>query len=457
MKTFDKLTQLRNREITAEENIENYLDAIANENPNINAFIYIDRPRARERAREVDSQLKEGKAGPLAGLAIGVKSNINVKGYMVSCASQTLKNYIAPYDAEVVRRAEAAGAVVLGMLNMDEFACGSSGETSYFGPILNPVAPSYIPGGSSSGSAAAVAANLCDLTLGSDTGGSIRNPASHCGVVGIKPTYGRVPRHGLIDLAMSLDQIGPLSRDVEGAALLLDTICGYNPNEANSIDIAKPNLRAAITDKVGIEGMTVGICPMLNEATTPEIRSLFTDRLNKLQSKYGLDITEIELQDVDKALVTYYPIVYVEFFSATRKFDGRRYGKRIEEACGPEVLRRLKMGSHISQKEFQGQFYKKALKARSVINDAFSNAFEKCDIIASPTVPRLPHKMGEQITPLEMYGYDVLTIPANLAGVPAASVPVGTVNDIPVGFQVHADRFDEETLVKFMKTVEEIA
>lgn len=450
----EKLESLRNGSLTAEQNVINYLDNIKRSNDGVNAFIHYDEKRVFEDTREVDRKISEGTAGSLAGLVVAVKSNINVKGYRVTCSSKTLENYVSPYDAEVIKRIRSQDGIVIGMTNMDEFACGSSGETGYYGVVKNPTVPDYICGGSSSGSAAAVAANMCDLALGSDTGGSIRNPSSHCGIVGVKSTYGLVPREGLIDLAMSLDQIGPLSKDVFGSALLLDTIAGENPRECTTVK-RDP---ASYTDELekDVRGYKVGVCKKFFDVTDSRISGVVYNALDKMESECGVETVDIDLPYVEDALVAYYPIVFVEFFSATRKFDGRRYGYKIEDVCGEEVGRRIFIGSYISQKEVIGKYYNTALKLRGVIKDAFDQAFNKCDTIIGPTVPKLPHKVGEKVSPLEMYAYDLLTVPANLAGVCAGVVPAGRVDGIPIGMQVHADKNSEKKMFQIMISWEKL-
>ncbi|MFQ5710609.1 MAG: Asp-tRNA(Asn)/Glu-tRNA(Gln) amidotransferase subunit GatA [Candidatus Geothermarchaeales archaeon] len=441
-------------EASAVERVSHYLERIRREDGVINAFIDVNDEYALKAAEEVDKKIREGKAGRLAGLVIGVKSNINVRGYRVTCASKTLDNHVSPYDAEVIRRIKAEDGVIIGMTNMDEFACGSSGETGYYGPIRNPTAPDYISGGSSSGSAAAVAAGFCDLALGSDTGGSIRNPASHCGVVGVKPTYGLVPREGLIDLAMSLEQIGPFSKDVLGSALLLEVIAGFNPRECTTIDVGIPRYVEAMEGL--IDGFTLGFCPQFAEVTDERINKVVYDALSKLQGEYDVKVVDVDLPYVEEALVSYYIIVYVEFFSATRKFDGRRYGYRIEEVCNEEVWRRIYLGRYISQKEVIGKYYVKALQMREAIKRAYDEAFKRCDVILSPTVPKPPHKLGETLTPLEMYGYDLLTIPANLAGVCAGVVPAGRIDGIYTGLQIQANKTEESKMFRVMRAWERI-
>lgn len=448
--TLEKTRRLREGGLTAAENIESFLDKIEELNDELNVFIEVN-PDAMERAKEVDRKLERGEAGKLAGLGIGVKSNMNVEGLRATCASETLRDYISTYDAVVVRRIKEEDGIILGMTNMDEFACGSSGETSAFGPTLNPSAQGRIPGGSSSGSAAAVAADLCDLSIGSDTGGSIRNPASHCGVVGLKPTYGLVPREGLIDLAMSLDQIGPFAHDVEGAALMTEVLAGRNPDEGAMLDVDSVSYMGDLGN--GIEDMTIGTSPKFRELTDEKIMDPIDDAIDELEDM-GAEIVEVDLPNLEKAMPTYYLIVSTEFFSATRKFDGRRYGQKIEEVCGEEVLRRILRGKHISRKEFKGEYYQRALQIRTLINEELSDALEKADVLVGPTVPKLPHEIGTELEPFEMYAYDYLTIPANLGGICSGVVPAGEVEDVPVGLQVQGKRLDEPSVLRVMNAFE---
>lgn len=415
-----------------------------------NAFLEPN-PQAIAEAEKVDGWIKRGRAGKLAGLGIAVKSNINVKGLVASCASKTLENYTAPYNATVIERLKKEGAVVVGMTNMDEFACGSSGESSHFGPTQNPSAKGRIPGGSSSGSAAAVASGLADAALGSDTGGSIRNPASHCGVVGVKPTYGLVPRQGLIDLAMSFDQIGPLSRDVYSAALLLEVIAGYSGREGAMMGAGQPDYASGLSSD--LEGLKVGFASQFKELVDRRILARVKRSLKKLEN-CGAEVVEVTIPHLKAALSAYYLIVFVEFFSATRKYDGRRYGKRIEEVCGEEVLRRILLGSYISQKEYSGRYYKKALQFRSLIKKEMLEALKQVDLIGGPTTPKLPHKLGEKLEPLDMYAYDVLTVPANLAGIPAGVISAGRAGDVPVGLQLQAKPLEEQKIFNAMYAIE---
>ncbi len=452
MAITDTLGLLKSGGLSAVENVSRFLDKIELEDEAVNAFVEVDRARALDQARAVDEKIKRGQAGKLAGLAIAVKSNINVSGFRATCASKTLENYVAGYDATVVERIKKEDGIILGVTNMDEFACGSSGETSCFGPTRNPSALGRIPGGSSSGSAAAVAAGFCDIALGTDTGGSIRNPASHCGVIGFKPTYGLVPRYGLIDLAMSLDQIGPLSRDVSSAALMLDVVAGHNPRECTTLSNSKYAFSDNLSDDVS--GFRVGFAKEFEEFTDPKIMEIIREKLDLLE-ELGAEIIDVKLPHLDKGLPTYYLTVFVEFFSATRKFDGRRYGFKIEDVCGDEVLRRILLGKYISQKEYSGRYYKKALQFRSLIKKDLQDALSGVDVIAGPTVPKLPHRIGDVIDdPLVMYGYDVLTVPTNLAGIPGGVIKAGEVGGIPVGLQIQSGQLGEQKILDLMFALE---
>lgn len=452
MTTLQKIESIKSGETSAVENIERKINRIEELNQKFNAYIEINTD-AIEEAKEVDRKIELGKeVGKLAGLGIGVKSNINTKGLKATCASKTLENYISTHDAKVIERVREADGIILGMNNMDEFACGSSGETSAFGPAQNPAAKGRIPGGSSSGGGSAMSAGMCDLALGTDTGGSIRNPASHTGVIGLKPTYGLVPRAGLIDLAMSFDQIGPLAPDVSGAALLMEVIAGRNPKESAMFDVESVNYLDRLNDD--IEGTKIGISSKFRDLTEPKIMDSIDKEVNRLQDM-GADLVEVDLPNLEKAMPTYYLIVSVEFFSATRKLDGRKYGYKIEDVCGKEVLRRIVRGKHISRKEFRGRYYKRALQVRTLIKKELSEALNQADVLVGPTVPKLPHKLGDEISPSEMYAYDYLTIPANLGGLCAGVIPADRVDGIPVGLQIQAPSLDEISLLRIMSALEE--
>jgi len=455
MKLLDKSELIKNHEITALDNLDLFCKNIDRNNGSYNAFLEINKSSAIKCAVDIDSRIKNGeKVGKLAGMVVGVKSNINVENFHITAASKTLENYIGSYDATVVKRIKEEDGIIIGMTNMDEFAAGSSTETSYFGHTENPAAMGRIPGGSSGGSAVAVASEMCDLSIGSDTGGSIRNPASHCGVMGFKPTYGVVSRQGLLDLAMSFDQIGPFARDAGGAALMLDVIGGYDETECTSMDWNLPSF-SGVVEKSGdsMKGIRLGVVKQFFDVSDDKIVSIIEESIDKMR-EMGAEVVELSFDYTDLCLPTYYLINYVEFFSATRKYDGRKYGHRIEDVCGEEVLRRIHMGSYISQKEFSGKYYKKALQARSLIRREVNNLLKDVDALVGPTVPKLPHKIGTTLEPMDMYSYDVLTVIANLAGIPAASMPAGDVGGIPVGLQVQAKHKDDSKILEIMAALE---
>jgi len=441
----EKLLQIMAGTVTAEQNISQFLKKISTENEKLNIFLHMN-PDAIAQAKSIDAKIAKGDpVGKLAGLGIAIKSNICVEGIITNCASKTLQNYTATYDADVISAIKREDGIIIGMVNQDEFACGGSGETSAFGKCENPAAPGHIPGGSSSGSAAAVAADFCDISLGSDTGGSIRNPASHCGIVGIKPSYGRVSRYGLIDLSMSLDQIGPLCKDVYGCALMMEVISGLSENDASTsaVDVE------TYSESSDASSLRIGV--------SSDFEKLCTDKriLEKVMTKISdVKTTEVSIPHIDLAIQTYYPIVYVEIYSGTRKFDGRRYGMKIEDTCGDEVLRRILGGREISKAEHNGKYYRTALAVKEDIEKQIAKAFETVDIIVLPTTPILPHKFDEDISVEAMYSYDAFTIPANLAGICAGVIPAGTIDGIPVGLQVFAKKFAEKDMFNFLFSLE---
>jgi len=418
--------------MTFVEKVKKQLEKIKKENKEINAILQVN-PKALEQAKEIEKKIKSKKAGKLAGKTIAIKSNINVLGLNSSCASKTLENYKASYDATVIKKIKEEDGLIIGIANCDEFACGSSGKNSAFGPTKNPNAIDRIPGGSSSGSAAAVAAGFCDLALGSDTGGSIRSPASCCGVVGMKPSYGVVSRYGLIDLSMSLDQIGPFANNVEDALVLLNVIRGKDENDSTSLESKKVEIKKLGKIKIGVP----------NVKADSKIKELIENKLKELKN---VEIVKIKLPHVHLATQTYYPIVYTEFFSATRKFDGRKYGKKIEEVCGEEVLRRILGGKEISQAEYKGKYYRKALQVKGLIKKEIEQALDKVDAIIMPTLPVLPWKLNSNISVEEEYASDALTVLANLAEIPAISIPAGEVGGIPVGMQILGKRMTESLI-----------
>ncbi|MBU2576094.1 MAG: aspartyl/glutamyl-tRNA amidotransferase subunit A [Nanoarchaeota archaeon] len=437
-----KLKEIKKGKLTAVKNVMTFSEKIATcEVKDLNIFLHLNED-AIEQAKEIDRRIKKGTAGKLAGLCFAVKSNISVKHMITTCASKVLEDYESGYNATVINKLLAEDAIILGMVNMDEFACGASGETSAFGPTKNPRNPELIPGGSSSGSAAAVAAGLCDFALGSDTGGSIRNPASHCGVTGLKPTYGAVSRYGLIDMTMSFDCIGPLTNSTEDAKLIFNVIKGQD-NFDQTTKEEKPKLT-----KKGVIGLV-----NVKDFCSKEIVELIETKTKEIAEKNNWKIKKINLP-LDIAIQTYYIIVYTEFFSATRKFDGRRFGKKIEEFAGPEVIRRIVGGSEITKAEHEGKYYREALKARNYIKQQFEKLFKEVDAIILPTVPRTPHKIGEKISVEDMYAYDIFTTPASIAGLPAISVPAGKTDNKDVGLQIIAPHFQEELIFKLAKDFE---
>ncbi len=435
--------------MSVSDKLKSYLKEIAKNDKKgkkINAFLHLN-PHALEEAKRIDAKKSKGK---LYGKIIALKSNINSLGMIASCGSKTLENYESSYDATVVRKIKEEDGLIIGMANMDEFACGWSGETSAFGATNNPRALGFVSGGSSSGSCASVSAGFCDMALGSDTGGSIRVPASHCGVVGVKPSYGSVSRYGLIDMSMSLDQIGPIANSVSESALLFSIITGKDEKDTISIG-SRVNLKEIGKIPANLK---VGILDFkINDS---RIQKLIDEKISEAAKKYGWKTEKIKLDYIDFAVATYFPIVYVEFFSATRKFDGRKYGKVIEEVCGSEVLRRIIGGSEISKAEHAGRYYYLALKARKLIEEEFKKAFRKFDCIISPVVPRLPHKIGEKISIQEMFQYDALTSPVNLSGDCAISIPAGNIEGIPVGMQIICGKFQEQKMFQIARAFEKL-
>ena len=432
MRLKPKLKQIKSGELTAVRNVMAFSKKISTpKTKDLNIFLRLNE-NAIEQAKAVDKRIKDGTAGKLAGLCFAVKSNISVRELETNCGSKVLEGYVSPYNASVINKLLEEDAIILGMVNMDEFACGASGETSAFGPTKNPRNMELIPGGSSSGSASAVAAELCDFSLGSDTGGSIRNPASHCGVTGLKPTYGVVSRYGLIDMTMSFDCIGPLTNSSEDAKLIFSIIKGQDNFDQTTKDTPKEKHS---------EKKVIGLVDV-QKFCSKEIAELIELRTRKIAEKNNWKIKKINLP-LDIMIQTYYIIVYTEFFSATRKFDGRRFGKKIEEVAGPEVIRRIIGGSEITKAEHEGKYYREALKARNYIKQQFEKIFQEVDAIILPTVPRAPHKIGEEISIKDMYAYDVFTTPASIAGLPAISVPAGKIDGKDVGLQILAPHFQE--------------
>jgi aspartyl-tRNA(Asn)/glutamyl-tRNA(Gln) amidotransferase subunit A len=429
------------------DKVKLYLDKIEKEDKGpggINSFLSIN-PNVLKEAEALERGNKKGK---LYGVVVGVKSNICVKGLEVNCASKTLEGFRAGYDATVIERIKGAGGLIIGMLNMDEFASGNSGENSAFGPTKNPIVDGKIAGGSSSGSAAAVAAGFCDISLGSDTGGSIRNPASHCGIIGVKPSYGMVSRYGLIDLSMSLDQIGPLGKDMVGVGKVLEVISGKDDRDTMTVNFS--------FEKEKIRGIKIGVVKV--KGVDKRIQDLIDEKVDNLKEKIGWSVKKVKINHLELGVQTYYPLVYVEFYSGTRKFQGRLFGKKIEDSCGPEVSRRILGGSEISKAEFSGRYYNKALEVKKLIEGEFSRVFEDVDCLLLPVVPVLPWNIGEGkgMEVEEIYAADALTCPMNLAGVCALSLPVGEVEKIPVGIQVVCAKGKDNMMIEIAQRLENL-
>jgi aspartyl-tRNA(Asn)/glutamyl-tRNA(Gln) amidotransferase subunit A len=421
------------------------LNKIKKENEKINAFLEVrSEKELLQEARILDSKAKKGR---LYGYIFGIKSNINVLGLRASCASKTLENYESTYNATVIEKILEEDGLIIGMCNCDEFACGWSGETSAFGKTDNPAILGHVPGGSSSGSAAAVAADFCDVALGSDTGGSIRVPASFCGVVGVKPSYGHVSRYGLIDLSMSLDQIGPIAKNVSDVAVVLDVIKGKDEMDTTTFDSEKISIKRAKKIKFGNLKM-IGVDNRIQEIVDNILRKSCKD-LSWSEEK-------INLKYIDLSIQTYHPLVWTEFFSATRRMDGRKYGKKIDLVAGNEVLRRLAGGSEISKAEFKGQYYRKALAVKELIKKEFERVLDKVDCIIMPTVPILPWKFGTKISLEQLYAVDALTIPGNLAEICAISVPIGKIDGKPVGIQIICAKGNECKMLSIAKEIESL-
>ncbi|MFT4309926.1 MAG: amidase family protein [Candidatus Woesearchaeota archaeon] len=428
------------------QNLNSKLKAISDKNKEINALLYVeDKEVLEKKAIQIKEKMNNGSAGVLAGKIIVIKANISKIGYPLSCASKTLEGYMGTYDSDVVRMIEEEDGLIIGVANCDEFACGSSGTHSAYGPTINPYDHTRISGGSSSGSAAAVATGMADISLGSDTGGSIRNPASHCGVIGIKPSYGRVSRHGLVDLSMSLDQIGVFANNIDDAKNALNTIMGASHKDSASYDKMNEddNDNNNVTKELRIGYLdTDGI----------RIENNILEWFEKLRKTLGVN-QKITIKDIPLGIAAYYPLVYTEFYSSTRRYDGRRYGKKIEDASGSEVLRRIIGGSIITAAEDDSRFYRKALSVKKSITKGFTEAFKEYDIIISPTVPRIARKIDSDTSPEEEYAEDALTLPANLSGICAASYPAGSIGGMPIGLHIMANAMREDLLIEYMRII----
>jgi aspartyl-tRNA(Asn)/glutamyl-tRNA(Gln) amidotransferase subunit A len=450
------------RDLSCEELTRAHLDRLAAVEPGLGAVLRPLEDRALDRARSQDRNLAGGdEAGPLAGVPVVLKDVLDVEDLPTTCGSRILGDYRPPYTATAVARLEAAGAIVIAKANMDEFAMGSSTENSAFRPTKNPWDRGRVPGGSSGGSAAAVAARMAPVALGTDTGGSIRQPAAFCGIVGLKPTYGRVSRYGLVAFASSLDQIGPLARTVEDVARVSSVLCGHDPLDSTSAGEAVPDFAEALERDP--EGLRIGVpWGFLAEGVDPETLARFREALEALEGA-GASVVEVPLPHLSHAIATYYVVATAEASSNLARYDGVRYGRRAagatdlgsmygrsrDEGFGAEVKRRIILGTFVLSSGYYDAYYLRAQKVRTLIRRDFEAAFESCDVVATPTTPTPAFALGEKTEdPLQMYLEDVFTVPANLAGIPGISVPCGLAGGLPVGLQLLGRRFDEETLLR---------
>ena len=453
-------------EITAVRLLDAMLARIQNIDRELGAFLATDGDGARAAAREVDRKRAANEPlGPLAGVPIALKDVLVTKGVATTAGSKILAGWIPPYDAYVVEKLRAAGALIVGKVNCDEFAMGSSTERSAYKKTRNPWDPSRVPGGSSGGSSAAVAAGLCVASLGTDTGGSIRQPAAFCGVVGLKPTYGRVSRWGVVAFASSLDQVGPLTRSVADAALVLQVIAGFDPRDSTSLMEPVPNYTAALTGDVS--GLRVGVPAEYFETMDADVRAALEKTVAALVER-GAVTVDLSLPHTKLGLPAYYVIAPAEASSNLARFDGVRYGKRVESAdlldmyCktrgagfGPEVKRRIMLGTYALRSGYYDAYYKKAQQVRTLIKRDFDRAFRFCDVILTPTTPTAAFRFNAKATPLDMYMGDIFTLPCNLAGLPGISVPCGlTADNLPIGAQLMGKPLDEATLLRAAQVIE---
>ncbi len=462
--------KIKNKELTISEVTKAYVDRINEKEKDVNCFITTLTDEALEKAKEIEDKVNKGEIkSELAGIPIGIKDNICVKGVRTTCASKMLENFISPYDATVMERLDDENLVNLGKLNMDEFAMGSSTEYSALAKTRNPWDLNKVPGGSSGGSAAAVAANLVPWALGSDTGGSIRQPAAFCGVVGLKPTYGLVSRYGLVAFASSLDQIGPITKDVKDSAMLLNILVGHDEKDTTSFDMPKVDYVASL--KNDVKGLKIGIPKeFYGEGINSEVKECLQKAIEKYK-ELGAEVEEFSLDIAEYALATYYIIACAEASSNLGRFDGIRYGYRTKdyeslediykksrsEAFGDEVKRRIILGTYVLSSGYYDAYYKKAQKVRTLVKKEFDKAFEKYDIILTPTSPTVAFDVGiKSNNPLEMYLADICTVSVNVAGLPGISIPCGVdSNGMPIGMQLIGNRFSESTVLNTAYTYEQ--
>ena len=452
--------RLQAREISSRELTELYLGRIDRLDAQLNSFITVTREHALAAADAADVRLGRGEEAPLLGLPVAQKDIFCTEGVRTSCGSRMLDPFVAPYDATVVARMNAAGAVMLGKTNMDEFAMGSSNETSFYGPVRNPWDLDRVPGGSSGGSAAAVAARLVPAATGTDTGGSIRQPAAFCGITGLKPTYGRVSRYGMIAFASSLDQGGPMAANAEDCALMLNAMAGFDPRDSTSVERPAEDFRAGL--QRDLKGLRIGLPQeFFGEGLDPEMRAAIETALAVLKDR-GAILVDISLPNSGLSVPAYYVVAPAECSSNLARYDGVRFGHRCAdpvdlqdlytrsraEGFGAEVKRRIMIGTYVLSAGYYDAYYLKAQKVRRLIADDFRRAFTDVDVIAGPTTPELPFRLGEKSAdPVKMYLSDIYTIAVNLAGLPGLSMPAGTIGNLPLGLQLIGNYFDEARLL----------
>jgi aspartyl-tRNA(Asn)/glutamyl-tRNA(Gln) amidotransferase subunit A len=456
-----------NGEVSAVDATGCYLNRIERFDRALGAYLHVDVGGALSQAAEIDRARTRGQTlGPLAGVPLALKDNLCTRGVPTTCASRILEGYVPPYDAAVVERLRAASAIVIGKVNMDEFAMGSSNENSAFFPTRNPWDLERAPGGSSGGAACATAARLAAAALGSDTGGSVRQPAAFCGVTAIKPTYGRVSRYGLVAFASSLDQVGPIARNVRDAARLLSVIAGHDPRDATSAPVPVGDYEAECGKDV--RGLRVGVPRTAIDGCDGVVLAAIDASLAHLQ-RIGCDLVEVELPNAEHAIAVYYIVATAEASSNLARFDGMRYGLRVrgedlrdtygktrQAGFGVEVKRRIMLGTYVLSAGYYDAYYLKAQKVRSLIRRDFARAFERCDVLLTPTAPSPAFRIGEVKDPLSMYKQDIFTLPASLAGVPALSTPCGMAEgDLPLGLQLVAPAFEEGRLVRLAHALEQ--
>ena len=464
------VSQAKDGTISVEEFVAKTLDRIKKVDEKIHAFITVDTQNALDKAKEIDKKIKsKDKVGSCFGMPVSIKDNICTAGIKTTCASKMLENFVAPYDATVTSRLKSEDAIIIGKVNLDEFAMGSTTEFSYFGPTRNPWNPEYVPGGSSGGSGASVAALECLASLGSDTGGSVRSPASFCSVVGLKPTYGLISRYGLVSYANSIEQVGPIAKTVEDVAFLLNIVSGHDPHDNTTANTGHVDYVKDL--KSGISGKKIGIISqMIGDGIDKEVASATNAAISQLQN-LGAECIPISLDAVEHSVAAYYTIAAAEASSNLARYDNLRYGfdfstegyefkafvSKARSNFGPEVTRRMLLGAFVLSAGYYGKYYLKAQKVRTMIKAQLDEAFKKVDYLVSPTMPILPFKVGEKVDdPLKLYLTDINTVTANLSGIPAISVPFSmSSSGLPIGIQLFANSFKEKELLQAAHALQE--